>query len=68
MHFIGRHFITSASRHCAAFRVFVRVGLAMLALFGPLAMIAATGPEHGLVSKRGAGLVLFVSLQRQSMT
>jgi hypothetical protein len=37
-------------------------------LVGPLAVVAVNTSEGGLMPKRGAGLVLFVSLQRQSMS
>ena len=46
----------------------IRLCLATLVLVGPLAAVAVSVSEGGLMPKRGAGLVLFVSLQRQSMS
>ena len=46
----------------------IRLCLATLMLVGPLAVVAVNTSEGGLMPKRGAGLVLFVSLQRQSMS
>lgn len=46
----------------------VRLCLATLILVGPLAAVAVGMSADGLMPKRGAGLVLFVSLQRQSMS
>lgn|GEM_PF-2427273 len=45
-----------------------RLTLATLALVGPLAAVTMNTSDHGLLPKRGAGFVLFVSLQRQSMS
>lgn len=46
----------------------LRLTVAALALVGPLAAVTFQTSEHGLFPKQGAGLVLFVSLQRQSMS
>ncbi len=45
-----------------------RLTLATLALVGPLAAVTIHSSDHGLLPKQGAGFVLFVSLQRQSMS
>jgi len=42
--------------------------LAALLLVGPLAAVTIPSKVGGLLPKQGAGFVLFVSLQRQSMT
>lgn len=46
----------------------LRLTVAALVLVGPLAAVTVQTSEHGLFPKQGAGLVLFVSLQRQSMS
>lgn len=46
----------------------LRLALAAALLLGPLVALGASYTDEVNVSKRGAGLVLFVSLQRQSMT
>ena len=46
----------------------VRMTLAALLLVGPLAAVTIPSKVGGLLPKQGAGFVLFVSLQRQSMT
>lgn len=46
----------------------LRLCIATLILVGPLAAFAASTSKDGILPKRGAGLVLFVSLQRQSMS
>ena len=51
-----------------AFTTGIRLCLATLVLVGPLAAVAVSASEGGLMPKHGAGLVLFVSLQRQSMS
>ncbi|WP_142521294.1 hypothetical protein [Pseudorhizobium endolithicum] len=45
-----------------------RLVLATLILVGPLAAVAIGTNVQGLAPKQGAGFVLFVSLQRQSMS
>ncbi|HEX5935435.1 MAG TPA: hypothetical protein VFY63_14835 [Pseudorhizobium sp.] len=51
-----------------AIATLLRLTLATLALVGPLAAVTIHQSEGGLLPKQGAGLVLFVSLQRHSMT
>jgi hypothetical protein len=46
----------------------LRLALATLVLVGPLAAVAIGANVRGLVPKQGAGFVLLVSLQRQSMS
>ena len=46
----------------------LRLALATLVLVGPLASVAIRANVEGLAPKHGAGFVLFVSLQRQSMS
>lgn len=64
----SRGSISRRSRSGGGLFVAVRLMVATLALVGPLFAVTATTSEGGLLSKRGAGLVLFVSLQRQSMS
>ncbi|WP_281977907.1 hypothetical protein [Pseudorhizobium flavum] len=46
----------------------LRMTLAALLLVGPLAAVTIHAKADGLAPKQGAGFVLFVSLQRQSMS
>ena len=46
----------------------LRMTLAALLLVGPLAAVTIHAKADGLAPKQGAGIVLFVSLQRQSMS
>lgn len=55
-------------RRRPALAAVLRLTLATLALVGPLAAVTMNASDHGLLPKRGAGFVLFVSLQRQSMS
>lgn len=59
---------SAAARRRRTFTTFIRLSFATLALVGPLAAIAVTGLDSVDSPKRGAGLVLLVSLQRQSMS
>lgn len=60
---------TSRTRRVVqALAVVLRLGLAATVLVGPLAAFTVAISENGILPKRGAGLVLFVSLQRQSMS
>ena len=60
--------ISKTRRGLQAMAIAVRLGLAAIVLVGPLAAFTAAISENGMMPKRGAGLVLFVSLQRQSMS
>ena len=59
---------TTTRRRRPALAAFVRVAVATLALVGPLAVVTVSNADSGLLPKQGAGFVLFVSLQRQSMS
>ncbi|MNL76209.1 hypothetical protein D3C87_2021350 [compost metagenome] len=46
----------------------LRLALIAAMFLGPLAALGVAHSDEIAVAKRGAGLVLFVSLQRQSMS
>ncbi|MCJ8517263.1 hypothetical protein ABID21_000001 [Pseudorhizobium tarimense] len=58
----------TSRRRRPALVALLRVALATLTLVGPLALVTVSSADHGLLPKQGAGFVLFVSLQRQSMS
>lgn len=60
--------ISKTRRGLQAMAIAVRLGLTAIVLVGPLAAFTVAISENGIMPKRGAGLVLFVSLQRQSMS
>ena len=60
--------ISKTRRGLQAMAIAVRLGLAAIVLVGPLAAFTVAISENGIMPKRGAGFVLFVSLQRQSMS
>ena len=60
--------ISKTRRGLRAMAIAVRLGLTAIVLVGPLAAVTVAISENGMMPKRGAGLVLFVSLQRQSMS
>ncbi|MGF0536683.1 hypothetical protein ACQQ2Q_01730 [Agrobacterium sp. ES01] len=46
----------------------LRLALMAVMLLGPLAALGMAKSGEPVIAKQGAGLVLFVSLQRQSMS
>ncbi|MBP1852428.1 hypothetical protein [Rhizobium halophytocola] len=49
-------------------RLTLRLAILATLLIGPLAALGVAKAEHPAVGKQGAGFVLFVSLQRASMS
>ncbi|MGV8935943.1 MAG: hypothetical protein ACOH2J_02405 [Allorhizobium sp.] len=58
--------MTATLRHSASSSL--RIVLMAVLFLGPLVALGVSQSDETTVAKRGAGLVLFVSLQRQSMS